>query len=251
MVKTSKSTSATSADSTVPAVTVTSTVSDDVAPKQLKKLPKPKSVSVESTESVTSSSTSSTSTPANVVVSSSDSSVVASSSPDTSVALLSMYADYSSKLQAAHATWTTLRSEFRLLERQTARELKNAAKASLKKRRKVGNRAPSGFVKPTLISNELAGFLGKPEGSEMARTEVTREINKYIRTNNLQDKENGRKINPDKKLTSLLKLKKGDELTYFNLQRYMSPHFAKAASAVAASIAAAAASTSASTSASS
>ena len=249
MVKTSKSTSATSADSTVPVVT-TATASDDVAPKQLKKLPKPKSVSVESTESVASSSTS-TSIPVNVVVSSSDSSVVASSSPDTSVALLSMYADYSSKLQAAHATWTTLRSEFRLLERQTARELKNAAKASLKKRRKVGNRAPSGFVKPTLISNELAGFLGKPEGSEMARTEVTREINKYIRTNNLQDKENGRKINPDKKLTSLLKLKKGDELTYFNLQRYMSPHFAKAASAVAASIAAAAASTSTSTSASS
>jgi chromatin remodeling complex protein RSC6 len=64
----------------------------------------------------------------------------------------------------------------------------------------------------------------------MARTDVTREINKYIRTNNLQDKENGRKINPDKKLTSLLKLKKGDELTYFNLQRYMSPHFARASS---------------------
>jgi hypothetical protein len=230
MVKTSKSASATSADSTVPAVTVTSTVSvsDDVSstPKQLKKLPKPKSVGVESTESVT--------IPTNVVVSSSDSSVPAlssSSGSDTSIALLSMYAEYSSKLQAAHATWTNLRNEFRLLERQTARELKNAAKASLKKKRKVGNRAPSGFVKPTLISNELAGFLGKPEGSEMARTDVTREINKYIRTNNLQDKENGRKINPDKKLTSLLKLKKGDELTYFNLQRYMSPHFAKAAPA--------------------
>lgn len=241
MVKTSKSTSATSADSTVPAVPVT--VSDDVssAPKQLKKLPKPKSVGVESTESVTASSTSDSSSPTNVVVASGDSSVVPSPSsvPDTSIALLSMYAEYSSKLQAAHATWTTLRNEFRLLERQTARELKNAAKASLKKKRKVGNRAPSGFVKPTLISNELAGFLGKPEGSEMARTDVTREINKYIRTNNLQDKENGRKINPDKKLTSLLKLKKGDELTYFNLQRYMSPHFAKAASAVAASLASA------------
>jgi chromatin remodeling complex protein RSC6 len=144
-----------------------------------------------------------------------------------------MYADYSNKLQAAHATWTALRSEFRLLERQTARQLKNAQKASQKKKRKVGNRAPSGFVKPTLISNELAGFLGKPEGSEMARTDVTREINKYIRTNNLQDKENGRKIIPDKKLTSLLKLKKGDELTYFNLQRYMSPHFAKASSTAA------------------
>lgn len=235
MVKTSKSTSATSADSTVPAVTVAATVSDDVssAPKQLKKLPKPKSASVESVSTV-SSSTSDSSIPANVVVASSDVSIP-SSVPDTSVALLSMYAEYSTKLQAAHATWTTLRSEFRLLERQTARELKNAAKASQKKKRKVGNRAPSGFVKPTLISNELAGFLGKPEGSEMARTDVTREINKYIRTNNLQDKENGRKIIPDKKLTSLLKLKKGDELTYFNLQRYMSPHFAKASSATSAS----------------
>jgi chromatin remodeling complex protein RSC6 len=61
----------------------------------------------------------------------------------------------------------------------------------------------------------------------MARTEVTREINGYIREHNLQDKENGRKINPDKKLASLLKIQSGDELTYFNLQRYMSPHFAK------------------------
>ena len=36
---------------------------------------------------------------------------------------------------------------------------------------------------------------------------------------------NGRKINPDSKLAALLKLKKTDELTYFNLQRYMKPHF--------------------------
>ena len=226
MVKTSKTSStATSAEST-PAVTVTATVTDATAPK---KLPKPKSVAV-STPIETASA------PTNTVVTDASASVsvaASSSSPDTS-ALLGMYADYSSKLQAAHATWTALRSEFRLLERQTARELKNAQNASMKKKRKVGNRAPSGFVKPTLISNELAGFLGKPEGSEMARTDVTREINKYIRTNNLQDKENGRKINPDKKLTSLLKLKKGDELTYFNLQRYMSPHFAKASAAIAA-----------------
>ena len=114
------------------------------------------------------------------------------------------------------------------MERQWTRELKTAQKAAAKKKRKTGNRAPSGFVKPTLISNELAAFLGKPEGTEMARTEVTREINTYIRAHSLQDKDNGRKINPDKKLQALLKLKKNEELTYFNLQRYMSPHFAKA-----------------------
>ena len=119
------------------------------------------------------------------------------------------------------------------LDKETRDEMVGFLKPLVKKARGFlpsNSEAPSGFVKPTLISNELAGFLGKPEGSEMARTDVTREINKYIRTNNLQDKENGRKIIPDKKLTSLLKLKKGDELTYFNLQRYMSPHFAKASS---------------------
>ena len=236
MVKTKTST--TSADSSAAAVSAsTPAVSSSVeSASKFKKLPKSKCVAADA------DSLSAAVVPTNVVTSSSSDVSVSVVSPpsESSSALLSLYTDYSSKLQAAHATWNTLRSEFRVLERQTVRELKNAQKASQKKKRKTGNRAPSGFVKPTLISNELAGFLGKPEGSEMARTEVTREINKYIRTNNLQDKENGRKINPDKKLTSLLKLKKGDELTYFNLQRYMSPHFAKSAAAQAAAAAAAA-----------
>jgi upstream activation factor subunit UAF30 len=150
------------------------------------------------------------------------------------------FSAFMTKLQAVSAHMSSLRTEFRGLERQVTRDLKAAAKINLKRKRKSGNRAPSGFVKPTLISNELAGFLGKPEGTEMARTEVTREINAYIREHKLQDKDNGRKIIADKKLTGLLKLKKGDELTYFNLQKYMSPHFAKAADKVAAAAAAAA-----------
>jgi upstream activation factor subunit UAF30 len=122
----------------------------------------------------------------------------------------------------------SLKTEYRALEKKWTKELKASQKLNTKRKRKAGNRAPSGFVKPTRISDELAKFLDKPSGTEMARTEVTRDINKYIRTNTLQDKENGRKINPDTKLATLLKLNKTDELTYFNLQRYMSPHFAKA-----------------------
>ena len=150
--------------------------------------------------------------------------------------LSTLFGEFGSKLQALSSGISSLRSDFRTLERHAAREMRAAQKAS-KRKRKSGNRAPSGFVKPTLISKELADFLGKPVGTEWARTEVTREINAYIRTHSLQDKENGRKINPDTKLRSLLQLKKGEELTYFNLQKYMSPHFAKATPAVAVAVA--------------
>ncbi len=140
-----------------------------------------------------------------------------------------VFSGFLQKLQTLASQMNMLKTEFRTLEKKAVRELKTAQKVNAKRKRKAGNRSPSGFVKPTLISDELAKFLQKPSGTEMARTEVTREINSYIRAHNLQDKDNGRKINPDKQLAALLKIQNGDELTYFNLQRYMSPHFAKAA----------------------
>ena len=142
--------------------------------------------------------------------------------------LAAQSADFLVKLQQVSALLTSLKTEFRGLEKKWTRTLTAAQKASSKRKRKAGTRSPSGFVKPTRISDELASFLSKPSGTEMARTDVTRDINKYIREHGLQDKDNGRKINPDAKLSGLLKVGKNDELTYFNLQRFMSPHFAKA-----------------------
>jgi chromatin remodeling complex protein RSC6 len=135
--------------------------------------------------------------------------------------------EFSAKLQQLVGLFSTVKNDFKTLEKTVTREMKIAQKASSKKRRNNGNRKPSGFIKPTRISDELAAFLGKNVGTEMARTEVSKEINAYITTNDLQDKANGRKINPDDKLTKLLKLSKEDELTYFNLQRYMKHHFIK------------------------
>ena len=136
------------------------------------------------------------------------------------------------QLTALRSQLTSVTSQVRALSKRADREVKQAQKQGRKKR-KSGNRAPSGFVKPTKISVELATFLGKAKGTEMARTEVTREINAYIRQHKLQDPKNGRRILADAKLRKLLKLGKSDELTYFNLQRYMSPHFAKAGKKVA------------------
>lgn len=146
---------------------------------------------------------------------------------DLESSILAQSTEFIAKMNQLGIIISSLKNEYRVMEKKWTRELKIAQKANSKRKRKSGNRAPSGFVKPALISDELATFLQKPSGTEMARTDVTREINQYIRAHNLQDTTNGRKIIPDNKLSSLLKLKKTDELTYFNLQRYMSPHFTK------------------------
>lgn len=175
----------------------------------------------------------STAAPAASTEVSSETATASTTTPAETQVVTSDYTEFMTKLQQVSSLLSALKSEFRLLEKKAVRELRTANKANAKRKRKTGNRSPSGFVKPTLISVELATFLGKPAGSEMARTEVTREINEYIRSHSLQDKSNGRKINADTSLMSLLKLKEGDELTYFNLQRYMSPHFAKSGAAAA------------------
>ena len=161
--------------------------------------------------------------------------VVDESAPveDVEASIAAQSVEFMAKLNQLSSMIASLKTEYRTLEKKWARELKAAQKCNSKKKKRAGNRAPSGFVKPTKISDELAKFLEKPIGTEMARTDVTREINKYIRSQNLQDAGNGRRIIPDQKLQTLLKLKKTDELTYFNLQRYMSPHFHKAEKVVA------------------
>jgi len=146
---------------------------------------------------------------------------------DVELSVATKMTEFSAKLQQLFGFLSTVKVDFKTLEKSVNRELKAAQKASSKKRRTNGNRQPSGFVKPTRISDELAEFLGKTVGTEMARTVVSKEINSYIRANKLQDPANGRKINPDSKLSKLLKINKGDELTYFNLQKYMKHHFIK------------------------
>lgn len=136
------------------------------------------------------------------------------------------FSSFIANFQELITRFNGLKSDLKTLEKKTNKQLKIVQKINNKKKRK-GTRAPSGFVKPSPISDELASFLGKEKGVEMARTDVTREINKYIHEHQLQDKENGRKIIPDQQLSKLLGIDDTITLTYFNLQKYMSPHFPK------------------------
>ena len=94
-----------------------------------------------------------------------------------------------------------------------------------KKNRMKGNRKASGFAVPKPVSPALCNFMKQPEGSEFARTEVTKYIIKYIQDNKLQNPNDKREIIPDKALKTILKPKKNTPVTYFNIQRLMNPHF--------------------------
>ena len=130
------------------------------------------------------------------------------------------------KLAAFRTIVKEMETEVKKLQKSAQKEIKDLTKKGKKKGKKDGaKRAPSGFAKPSPISQELCDFLGKEAGSELARTEVTKHLTTYIKEHNLQAPEDKRKILPDAKLKKLLKVPKGDEITYFNLQRYLKPHF--------------------------
>jgi len=112
------------------------------------------------------------------------------------------------------------------LEKNVKKQMKSLKKEVTKKKSK-GIRQPSGFAKPTKVTKELCDFMNKSEGTEIARTEVTRALVAYIKQNKLENEQNSQIIKPDNKLKFLLGLEDGQELTYFNIQKYMNKHFVK------------------------
>ena len=121
---------------------------------------------------------------------------------------------------------TALQTQIRGLEKSVRKEMKTLKKEASKNRNK-GNRKPSGFAKPSRVSDELCIFMNKDKGTEIARTEVTQFLIKYINEHSLQYPENKKVILPDATLKKLLEVKDGDEVTYFNLQGLMNKHFIK------------------------
>ena len=117
-------------------------------------------------------------------------------------------------------------AQLKVVKKEFDRLKKTADK--VERKRANARSTPNGFAKPTKISDELCVFLGVPKGTEKSRTEVTREINKYVKAKNLSDPANKRIIRPDATLKKLLNSTDKDEVTYFNLQKFLKHHFVKA-----------------------
>lgn len=146
---------------------------------------------------------------------------------EASASLESQTTEFFGKLQNLSSQMTSLKTEFKTLEKQWTKTMKVYLKATKKRKRQTGDTSKTGFNKPVQISKELASFIGQPFGTEVSRAEITKLIHNYVKSNNLKDAQNGRIIHPDKKLNSLLKVEKDEVLSYFNLQKYMSCHYCK------------------------
>jgi chromatin remodeling complex protein RSC6 len=121
---------------------------------------------------------------------------------------------------------TGIQQNIKHIEKSVKKQMKGLKKEVTKTKNK-GNRQPSGFAKPSKVTKELCEFMNKAEGSEIARTEVTRALVAYIKENKLENTTNSKIISPDDKLKGLLGLDDSQELTYFNIQKYMNKHFVK------------------------
>jgi hypothetical protein len=123
----------------------------------------------------------------------------------------------------------TVRTVIKENDRQSKELEKLRNKRSRTKTERAANALPSGITKPVAISDDLAKFLGVQPGTLVPRNEVTKGVSNFVKTNGLSDPANKQKfILDDRPEAKVLKVLLGDpaeDVTYFNLQRYLKHHY--------------------------
>tara|TARA_B100000524_G_scaffold347339_1_gene249133 strand:- start:1900 stop:2589 length:690 start_codon:yes stop_codon:yes gene_type:complete len=121
--------------------------------------------------------------------------------------------------------------------KKETKELEKSYSKNKNKSKKNPNRVkrtPSGFAVPSKISDEMCEFLGIAKDTHLSRTDVTRKLTNYIRVKDLQVESNRRRFTPDAPLSAILgplqDVDKEKGYTYFNLQRYITPHIKSSSS---------------------
>ena len=116
--------------------------------------------------------------------------------------------------------------------RSLLKELKQVKTDSSRvmKMKKTTNRVKntsSGFLKPVQISKDMAKFTGWEPDVPRSRVDVTKYICDYVKQKELQNPDDRRIINPDKKLRKLLNIDGNDSepLRYYSLQKKIQHHF--------------------------
>ena len=136
--------------------------------------------------------------------------------------------------KAHSAFMKSVTSELKSLQKEINKlESKGQKKSPRKKQDPDGDtvKRKNVFEVPVAVSDALCEFLGVKKGEMYSRQFVTNSITAYVKENSLQNPENKREILLDttdagRKLQALLK--PDQPLTFFNMQRYLKPHYPKA-----------------------
>lgn len=133
--------------------------------------------------------------------------------------------DFSSHMESAKS----LSARMKVLQKEVNKSTRGKRKKSPVPEDPDAPKKVSALQRPVAISDELCKFLGFEVGSEHSRQEVTSSINSYVKEHNLQDPSNRRFIlldGSDKALALKKLLRDPDQpVTFFNIQRYLKPHY--------------------------
>ena len=123
----------------------------------------------------------------------------------------------------------TVRAVLKDTDKQSKELEKLRNKRSRIKTERSANALPSGITKPVAITDELAKFLGVASGTLVPRNEVTKGVSSYVKANDLSDPSNKQKFvlddRPAAKILRALLNDPVEDVTYFNLQRYLKHHY--------------------------
>ena len=114
--------------------------------------------------------------------------------------------ELSTKIAVATSAIKDVQNSLKALTKEYERMKKLVEKTERK--RANARTQPSGFAKPTKISDEMCDFLGVRRGTELSRTDI---------------------ILPDPKLKKILGVTGDEEVSFFVLQRFIKNHFIKSA----------------------
>jgi len=117
-----------------------------------------------------------------------------------------------------------MQTNVRLLEKTVIKNNKEKEKYIKKTEIKI-QPLTSGFDIPVKLSDEMCIFMNKSTGATASRPDVADYVTNYISNHKLQDMTNRKRINLNEKLCNLLKPNDEEEITYFNLQKYLNAHF--------------------------
>ena len=115
--------------------------------------------------------------------------------------------------------------QFNIMDKKLSKYLNKEINAIIKKKNKP--KKPRGFAIPTDVSQTLLAFMEQPEKTKISRTQATKYLMTYIKTNDLINPNNKKFIIPNEQLWNLLgeNAKHEEALDRFNIQKYLNQHF--------------------------